>query len=46
MVFTLNGTVTDFKADAKAICENVTNEIKSKYPDYEFYVVLDSDYSD
>lgn len=38
--------VTDFKADAKAIGDNVTNEIKSKYPDYEFHVVLDSDYSD
>ena len=38
--------VTDFKADAKAICENITSDIKSKYPDYEFHVVLDSDYSD
>ena len=38
--------VTDFKADAKAINEKITGEIKSKYPDHEFHVVLDSDYSD
>ena len=38
--------VTDFKADAKAINDKITGEIKSKYPDHEFYVVLDSDYSD
>lgn len=38
--------VTDFKADAKAICESVTNKMKDVYPDYDFHVVLDSDYSD
>ena len=38
--------VTDFKADANAINEKITNEIKSRYPDHEFHVVLDSDYSD
>ena len=38
--------VTDFKANASEICENITGEIKSKYPEYEFHVVLDSDYSD
>ncbi len=38
--------VTDFKADAKEIYENITKEIKEHYPDYDFHVVLDSDYSD
>lgn len=38
--------VTDFKADAKEIGDKVTGEIKNKYPEYDFHVVLDSDYSD
>ena len=34
--------VIDFSADQKAISAEITD----KYPDYSFYVVLDSDYSD
>ena len=38
--------VIDFAADQKAISAEITDKIKEKYPDYSFYVVLDSDYSD
>lgn len=38
--------VVDFEADAKQTCADVTAAMKRKFPDYEFAVVLDSDYSD
>ncbi len=38
--------VIDFKADAQSICDEVVAKMKEKYPDYTFFAVLDSDYSD
>ena len=46
-----NNTVTfdlivDFSADAEAMRDTVMTELKKLYPQYSYYVVLDSDYSD
>lgn len=38
--------IVDFKADSHAVCADVVAKMKEKYPDLEFYVILDSDYSD
>ena len=38
--------VVDFKADAQAVQEKVLEELHKLYPDWHFFVVLDSDYSD
>ena len=38
--------VIDFKADAEEIKTAVEKDMKEKYPDYGFYIVVDSDYSD
>ena len=38
--------VIDFKADAEEIKAAVVNAMKEKYPEYDFYVVIDSDYAD
>ena len=38
--------VIDFSADRQAIEKAVHQEISQAYPDYTFYIVLDSDYSD
>ncbi|MBQ7165124.1 MAG: cation transporter [Clostridia bacterium] len=38
--------VTDFKANAEEIRDKVVAEISAKYPEYRFFVVLDSDFSD
>lgn len=38
--------VVDFKADASAIQEKVMEELGKLYPDWHFFAVLDSDYSD
>ena len=38
--------VVDFKADREATADAVRQEISAAYPQYKFYIVLDSDYSD
>ena len=38
--------VTDFSADAEDIRNKIVAEISEKYPDYRFFTVLDSDFSD
>lgn len=38
--------VVDFKADAQAVQRRVLEELNKLYPDWNFSVVLDSDYSD
>ena len=38
--------VTDFSADSQAICDGVVGKMKAAYPGFEFFAVLDSDYSD
>lgn len=38
--------VIDFKFDAKEIKDAVISEMSKKYPEYSFYAVIDSDYSD
>ena len=39
--------IIDFKAESKEqIRGNVVNELKQKYPEYEYHVILDTDFSD
>ncbi len=38
--------VMDFKADGAQVRERVLNELRGKYPDWNFSIILDSDYSD
>lgn len=38
--------IVDFKADRDDIKNKILSELKSKYPDYEFKVIDDYDYSD
>ena len=38
--------VVDFKADRNAVRDRVLQRLEEKYPDYRFFAVLDSDYSD
>jgi len=38
--------VTDFKADAVALRDVMVEAMKEKYPEYSYFIVLDSDYSD
>jgi len=38
--------VIDFKADREQVQSDVLEKLKKKYPEYQFFVVLDSDYSD
>lgn len=38
--------VVDFKADAQVVRSKILEELKKIYPDWNFSVVLDSDYSD
>ena len=38
--------IVDFSADARAIREEITEELVKRYPDYRFDIVLDSDFSD
>ena len=38
--------VVDFDADGEAIRDMIYSRIKEKYPQYEFYILLDADYSD
>ena len=39
--------IIDFKADSKEnIKDEVVKEIKEKYPDYDYFVILDTDFSD
>ena len=38
--------IIDFKADAEKIRDSVIEAMKNRYPDHEFFVILDSDFSD
>lgn len=38
--------IIDFKADASKIKHEVTARLKNEFPEYEFDIILDSDYSD
>ena len=39
--------IIDFdEKDPKSIKDNVINEIRKKYPKYEYTVIIDNDYSD
>ena len=39
--------IIDFKAESKEkIKEEVVNKIKEKYPEYNYFVILDTDISD
>lgn len=37
--------VIDFEADAEDILSRLTEKLKNRYPDYQFFAVIDSDYS-
>ena len=39
--------IIDFKAESKEnVKDEVVKEIKEKYPEYNYYVILDTDFSD
>ena len=38
--------IVDFAADAAKIKDEIEGKIKEEYPDYLFYIILDSDFSD
>ena len=38
--------IVDFSADAEAVRNTVNDELTKLYPEYTYYIVLDSDYSD
>ena len=38
--------IVDFSADAHTVSESVVDELKAKYPDYRFDVILDTDFSE
>ncbi len=38
--------IIDFKADAPAVRDEIQKKIAAQYPEYRYFIVLDSDYSD
>ena len=38
--------IVDFKADAPAVRDACLDMLRGKYPDYDFYIILDTDYTD
>lgn len=38
--------VIEFKCDSKAIKDDVVTKMKQKFPQYEYNVIVDADYSD
>lgn len=38
--------IIDFSADAKEVQARILAELAERYPDYNFYIIMDSDYSD
>ncbi|MCH5266209.1 MAG: hypothetical protein J1F02_09940 [Lachnospiraceae bacterium] len=39
--------IIDFKSEGQnEICDHLTRQMKQIYPEYEFVVILDSDFSD
>ena len=44
--FVKTALIVDFDADRSVIKEKVLDEIRNKYPKYQFDAILDADYSD